>query len=126
MSTGSPFLGGKAGRIVKLTIHFYLVSRLRICRSLPSLPQYVLMVWCFKIDPSDIYKRHKEARRGKSKVVPVLNSAPINEDILGEWRYSSTHSLISALEEGEWSVSYLCRFTSRERVPVRFWKMSSC
>jgi hypothetical protein len=29
--------------------------------------------------------------KGKGKVVPVLNQAPHHEDILGEWKYSSTH-----------------------------------
>jgi hypothetical protein len=35
------------------------------------------------------------------------------------WRrsYSSTHSLISALDGGEWSASFPGRFTSRERAP---------
>jgi hypothetical protein len=29
-------------------------------------------------------------KRVKGKVVPVLNEAPRHEDVLGEWRYSST------------------------------------
>jgi len=29
---------------------------------------------------------------GKDKVVRVLKYAPRNEDVLGEWRYSATHS----------------------------------
>jgi hypothetical protein len=33
----------------------------------------------------------KSNGKGKGKVVPVLNEAPYREDILGEWRYSSTH-----------------------------------
>jgi hypothetical protein len=37
--------------------------------------------------------------------------------IFGEWRYSSTHSLTSALDGGEWSVSRPGRFTPRERTP---------
>jgi hypothetical protein len=28
----------------------------------------------------------------KGKGVPVLNYVPCHEDVLGEWRYSSTHS----------------------------------
>jgi hypothetical protein len=28
----------------------------------------------------------------KGKVVPLLNYAPRHENVLGEWRYSSTHS----------------------------------
>jgi hypothetical protein len=31
-------------------------------------------------------------RLGKGKFVPVLNQEPRHKDILGEWRYSSTHS----------------------------------
>jgi hypothetical protein len=36
---------------------------------------------------------------------------------IGEWRYSSTHSLTSALDGGEWSASRLAHFTPRERAP---------
>jgi hypothetical protein len=38
-----------------------------------------------------------------------------------EWRYSSTHSLTSALDGGEWSVSRPCCFTPRERAPGTHW-----
>jgi hypothetical protein len=40
---------------------------------------------------------------GKGKVVPVLfcNLAPRHEGVLGEWRYSSSHSFTSALDGGE-------------------------
>jgi hypothetical protein len=36
----------------------------------------------------------------KVKFIPVLfsNWAPRHEDVLGEWRYSSMHSLTSALD----------------------------
>jgi hypothetical protein len=40
----------------------------------------------------------------KGKFVPLLKKAPRHEDIVG-WRYSSTHSLTSALDGDEWSVS---------------------
>jgi hypothetical protein len=40
----------------------------------------------------------------------------------GEWRYSSTHSLTSALDGGEWSASRPGRFTPKERVPGTHWK----
>jgi hypothetical protein len=30
--------------------------------------------------------------KGKGRFVPVLNSAPRHENVLGEWRYSSTES----------------------------------
>jgi hypothetical protein len=39
--------------------------------------------------------------RVKGKVVPVLKQAPHYEGVLGEWRYSSTHSLTPALDGGE-------------------------
>jgi hypothetical protein len=35
--------------------------------------------------------------------------------------YSSTHSLTSALDEGEWSASLSGRFNPRERAPVTRW-----
>jgi hypothetical protein len=61
--------------------------------------------------------------KSKGKVVPVLslNRAPRHEGVLGEWRYSSTHSLTSALDGGEWSASRLGRFTPRERSPGTRW-----
>jgi len=41
---------------------------------------------------------------------------------IGEWRYSSTHPLASALDEGEdegeWSASRPGRFTHGVRVPI--------
>jgi len=46
-----------------------------------------------------------------------FNSAPRHEGLMGEWRYSPTHSSTSALDGGEWSVSPLGRFTPRERAP---------
>jgi hypothetical protein len=36
---------------------------------------------------------------------------------VGEWRYSSTHFLTSALDGGEWSASHIGRFTPRVRAP---------
>jgi hypothetical protein len=58
--------------------------------------------------------------KGKGKVVPVL-WAPPHGVILGELRYSSTHSLTSALDGGEWSASRPGRFTPRERAPGTHW-----
>jgi hypothetical protein len=40
---------------------------------------------------------------------------------IGEWRYSSMHSLTSALDGGEWSASRPGRFTSSERSPGTYW-----
>jgi hypothetical protein len=50
----------------------------------------------------------------KVKLSLCFNWAPRHEVILGERRYSSTHSLTSALDGGEWSVSRPGRFTPRE------------
>jgi hypothetical protein len=51
----------------------------------------------------------------KSKVIPVLfERAPRHEGVLGEWRNSSTHSLTSALDGGEWSASRPDRFTPKD------------
>jgi hypothetical protein len=45
----------------------------------------------------------------------LFNWAPLHEGVLGEWRYSSTHSLTSVLHGGEWSTSRPGRFTPRDR-----------
>jgi hypothetical protein len=50
-----------------------------------------------------------------------FNWTPPHEDVLGEWRYISTHSLISALHGGEWSASCLGRFNPRESAPNTHW-----
>jgi hypothetical protein len=54
----------------------------------------------------------------KGKVVPVsFKWAPHHEGVLGEWRYSSTHSLTLALDGGKWSASCPSHFTPRKRAP---------
>jgi hypothetical protein len=50
-----------------------------------------------------------------------FNWAPRHEGVLGEWRYSSTHSLTSALDGGEWLTSRPGRFTHRERATCTHW-----
>jgi hypothetical protein len=50
-----------------------------------------------------------------------FNWAPRHEGVLGEWRYSSTHSLTSALDGVEWSTSRLGRFIPREKAPGTPW-----
>jgi hypothetical protein len=52
----------------------------------------------------------------------MLNWALRHENILGKWRYISTHSLTSALDGGEWSASRPGRFTPKERTPGTHWK----
>jgi hypothetical protein len=53
----------------------------------------------------------------KLKMSLCFKWAPRHEGILGEWRFNSTHSLTSALDEGELSASHPGRFTPREKVP---------
>jgi hypothetical protein len=50
-----------------------------------------------------------------------FNWAPRHEGVLGEWMYSSTHSLTSALNGGEWSASCPGRFNPREGDPGTHW-----
>jgi hypothetical protein len=50
-----------------------------------------------------------------------FNWVPRHEGVLEEWRYSSTPSLTSALNGGEWSASRPGRFAARERAPVTHW-----
>jgi hypothetical protein len=57
----------------------------------------------------------------KVKLSLCFNWAPRHEGILGEWRYSSTHSLTSALDWGEWSASRPGLFTPRERALGTHW-----
>jgi hypothetical protein len=59
--------------------------------------------------------------KGNDKVVPVLQLSTTPWRRIGEWRYSSTHSLTLALEGGEWSASHASRFTPRERAPGTHW-----
>jgi hypothetical protein len=63
----------------------------------------------------------RKVKGKKVKVIPGLNQAPRHEDILGEWRYSSTHSLTSALDGTEWSASRPGRFTPKERAHGTHW-----
>jgi hypothetical protein len=59
---------------------------------------------------------------GTGKVVPVLFSlSTMPWRCIGEWRYSSTHSLTPALQGVEWSASRTGHFTPRERAPGTHW-----
>jgi hypothetical protein len=58
--------------------------------------------------------------KGK-KLSLCFNWTPRHEGLLGEWRYSSTHSMTSALEGGEWSASRPSRFIPRGRAPGTHW-----
>jgi hypothetical protein len=57
----------------------------------------------------------------KVKVSPCFYWAPRHESVLVEWKYSSTHSLTSALDAGEWSALRPGRFTPRERARGTHW-----
>jgi hypothetical protein len=54
-------------------------------------------------------------------VLFFFNGASRYEVVLGEWKYSSMHSLTSALDGGEWSASRPGRFAPRERAPGTHW-----
>jgi hypothetical protein len=62
-----------------------------------------------------------QMQKVKVKMSLCFNWAPRHEGVLAEWRYSSTHSLTSALDRGEWSASCPDCFTPRERAPGTHW-----
>jgi hypothetical protein len=51
------------------------------------------------------------------KLSLCFNWVSHHESILGEWKYSSTHSLTSTLDGGEWSASRPGRFTPKGKKP---------
>jgi len=59
----------------------------------------------------------------KVKLSLCFNWSPRHDGVLGECKYSSTHSVTSAIDGGEWSASRPRpgRFTSRERAPGTNW-----
>jgi hypothetical protein len=57
----------------------------------------------------------------KVKLSQCFNWAPRHGDVFREWKYSSTHSLTSVLDGGEWSASCPGRFTARERATGIHW-----
>jgi hypothetical protein len=64
---------------------------------------------------------HERWENLKVKLSLCFNWAPRHRGVLEEWRYSSTHSLTSALDGGEWSATRPGRFTPRERAPGTHW-----
>jgi hypothetical protein len=87
-------------------------------------------IWTMKEDQTGGWRKlHNEklhnlfSVKGKGKVVPVLflNEHHALQGILGEWKYSSMHSLTSALDGGEWSVLCPSHFTPWERAPGTHW-----
>jgi hypothetical protein len=69
--------------------------------------------FCHRISAS--YQENLESKVKLSMY--FFNWTPRHGCVLGEWRYSSTHPLTSALDGGEWSASRPNRFTPRERAP---------
>jgi hypothetical protein len=74
---------------------------------------------CLHIYIYDHTAKHKV--KVKLSLCFFFNRAPRHEGVWEEWRYRSTHSLISALEGGEWSASHPGRFTSWERAHGTHW-----
>jgi hypothetical protein len=64
--------------------------------------------------------RIRSLQKVKVKLSLCFNWEPRHEGVLGV-EYSSTHSLASALDGGEWSAPRLNRFTTRERAPSTHW-----
>jgi hypothetical protein len=58
---------------------------------------------------------------GEGGKVLYFNWASRHEGVLGEWRYSFTHSLTSALGGSEWSASRPGSFTPRETPSSTHW-----
>jgi hypothetical protein len=67
--------------------------------------------------PATLPPRKEPPVKVKVKSLCFFNWAPRHGGILGEWRYSATHSLTSALDGGEWSASHPGPFTPRRRAP---------
>jgi hypothetical protein len=91
-------------------------------------PSYCVSDWGTELGVASAFSWRYNLIRGQGKVkVKVKLSlcffywAPRHEVVLGEWKYSSTHSLTSALHEGEWSASRPGRFIPRERAPGTHW-----
>jgi hypothetical protein len=118
----------KNGRSVTLTTHFYLLPSLRMGGAISPYPHTSL--WYGVLTHGHILILPLICIRTyvcvygwmvKVKLSMCFNWAPRHEGVLGEWRYSSTHSLTSALDGGEWSALHPDRFTLRERAPGTHW-----
>jgi hypothetical protein len=100
-----------------MTTHLHLVPRSKNAWSYTSTPQYVFMAWC-------LVKRRDNFTFTSSCLVKVKSLRLAKYHALkahGRWRYSSIHSLTSALDGGEWSASRPGRFTLRERTSGTHW-----
>jgi hypothetical protein len=57
----------------------------------------------------------------KVRLSLCFNWALRHKGVLGEWMYSSTHSMTSALDGGEWTASRPGRFTPQKETLVPIW-----
>jgi hypothetical protein len=87
--------------------HFSCLLRHRKCTAYPD------MIHVTSRSNNTVYSTVCAVRTAIQSL--CLSCAPRHEGVLGEWRYSATHSLISALDGGEWSASRPGRFTPKER-----------
>jgi hypothetical protein len=74
-----------------------------------------------RISKISTIRRVKATKMKVNVSLCFFNWAPRFEGVLEEWRYSSTHSLTSALDEGESPPSRPGRFTPRERALGTHW-----
>jgi hypothetical protein len=63
------------------------------------------LIWAICIHSTLYHSISLRYIKVKVKLFQCSPWAPRHEGVLGEWRYSSTHSLTSALDGGEWSAS---------------------
>jgi len=63
--------------------------------AVPPLPQCVFVVWRSEREPGGNFT----FKGKKVKLSLCFNRAPRHAGVLGEWKYSSIHSLTSALTE---------------------------
>jgi hypothetical protein len=94
-----------------LLIYFKLIGRFHETQSERHAIEYLIIMFLDIIQRIDMslsvgYKSNWASRHG---------------GVLGEWMYSSTHSLTSALDGGGWSASRPGHFTPRERAPGTNW-----
>jgi hypothetical protein len=134
MGNRGSFPRGKAAGAWSWQLTSILVPRSKMRRAKPPLPQYAFMAW-YSVEAQGLYlylylylypKLCWSSVHERSAVTmycfhkgpcAFFNWASRHIDIMREWMYSSTHSLTSAQEGGEWSASRPDRFIPRERAP---------
>jgi hypothetical protein len=110
------------------TFHMFIVSFIQnTFTSLPHLTDAFDAIFCIcnltwvAFVCRNIILSYHYYLKIKEKLSSCFNWAPRHEGVLGEWMYSSTHSLSSALDAGEWSASRPYHFTPREKAPGTHW-----